>query len=340
MVRLAGERLDQLFDRCEGYPEPARRDNRSRYRYLRDHDRPAAAFYVNTTGRSVRQVREEAKLRDAIERFLDASGCEWGRMSATEARRAIVEFVGRCDDLAWAREPEPPRPIRERLDDAVNFATGIGLVTLAAPFLALASPALAFMLRRRERTDPAPRLIPTDAHRELLASVEDIHPQNQFTAAGQLKPGRFRRYTAAGVLWAVNFGIRHFYNRGVLSGVRTIHFARWVFFDDHRRLLFASNYDGSLENYMDDFIDKVAWGLNAVFSNGNDYPRTSWLVLDGARDELAFKSYIRTRQLPTPVWYSAYPDLTTVNIENNAAIRAGLSGSMDEAAAAAWLRRF
>jgi hypothetical protein len=33
-------------------------------------------------------------------------------------------------------------------------------------------------------------------------------------------------------------------------------------------MLFASNYDGSLESYMDDFINKVAWGLNLVFSNG------------------------------------------------------------------------
>ena len=44
---------------------------------------------------------------------------------------------------------------------------------------------------------------------------------------------------------------------------------------------------------MDDFIDKVAWGLNLVFCNGVGYPRTSWLVRGGARDELAFKDYLR-----------------------------------------------
>jgi hypothetical protein len=90
---------------------------------------------------------------------------------------------------------------------------------------------------------------------------------------------------------------------------------------------------------MDDFIDKVAWGLNGVFSNGLDYPRTNWLVLDGAHDEQAFKHYIRVRQVSTPYWYSAYPQLTALNIENNAMIRAGLSGSMDAAAGEAWLRR-
>ena len=68
--------------------------------------------------------------------------------------------------------------------------------------------------------------------------------------------------------------------------MKTIHFARWVFIDGKRRMFFASNYDGSLESYMDDFIDKVAWGLNLVFSNGVGYPRTSWLVRGGARNEL------------------------------------------------------
>ena len=62
-----------------------------------------------------------------------------------------------------------------------------------------------------------------------------------------------------------------------LARVRTIHFARWVFLDGRKRILFLSNYDGSLESYMDDFINKVGFGLNVVFSNGIGYPRTDWL---------------------------------------------------------------
>ena len=70
-------------------------------------------------------------------------------------------------------------------------------------------------------------------------------------------------------------------SREHLAGVKTIHFARWTFIDDRRRMLFTSNYDGSLENYMDDFIDKIAWSLNAAFSNGVGYPRTRWLIGGG-----------------------------------------------------------
>ena len=137
-------------------------------------------------------------------------------------------------------------------------------------------------------------------------------------------------------LWSCVEGFR----RADLTGVKTIHFARWVFQDDYRRLLFCSNYDGSLESYMDDFIDKVAWGLNAVFSNGVGYPRTRWLVLDGAKRELEFKDFLRRRQLPTQVWYQAYPQLTALNIENNARIRAALWAELSESEIAEWLRRF
>ncbi len=72
----------------------------------------------------------------------------------------------------------------------------------------------------------------------------------------------------------LSFSTRQIYTRGRLARVGTIHFARWVFMDNKRRLLFGSNYDGSLDSYMDDFINKVAFGLNLVFSNGIGYPRT------------------------------------------------------------------
>ena len=121
------------------------------------------------------------------------------------------------------------------------------------------------------------------------------------------------------MLFAINYATRHVFNRGNLAGVKTIHFARWVFLDDKRRVIFASNYDGSLESYMDDFIDKVAWGLNIVFSNGVGYPNARWLMLGGATDELAFKDYLRLHQVPTRVWYSAYEPADCANIEQQRA---------------------
>jgi hypothetical protein len=103
-------------------------------------------------------------------------------------------------------------------------------------------------------------------------------------------------------------------------------------------LLFVSNYDGSLESYMDDFINKVAFGLNVVFTNGVGYPRTRWLVLDGAKDEQKFKYFIRRHELATEVWYNAHPGLTAFELERNSRIRTGLERPpMTDAEAREWL---
>jgi hypothetical protein len=121
-----------------------------------------------------------------------------------------------------------------------------------------------------------------------------------------------------------------------LAGIRSIHFARWVLIDDGRRVVFASNYDGSQESYMADFIDRVAWGVNLVFSNGLGYPHTRWLLFGGARDEQSYKNYLRNRQLPS-VWFSAYPALSARNVDDNSALRDGLTRELTGEEARTWL---
>src|SRR5262245_10896426 len=155
---------------------------------------------------------------------------------------------------------------------------------------------------------------------------------------GSLKPGLVRLWTTRCVLLAIDYAARHVYTRGRLARVRTIHFARWVFIAGPRRVLFASNYDGSLESYMDDFINKVGFGLNVVFSNGIGYPRSRWLLLDGCSDERKFKEYLRRHQMPTQVWYKAYPGLTAIDLERNGRIRDGIEAtSMSEHDAREWV---
>jgi hypothetical protein len=139
------------------------------------------------------------------------------------------------------------------------------------------------------------------------------------------------------LLWLVNWGARHLYNRGRLARVNTIQFASWTFFDDRRRLFFASNYDGSREAYNDDFINKVAFGLNLSFSNGLGYPRTDWLVLGGAKHEQDFKDYLFHHQIPTQVWYKALPGLTTYDLARNARIRQGFEAQPTGKALLRWI---
>jgi hypothetical protein len=329
LADVAAAGIDRLFARCEGYPggEPSARE---RLAYLRRHTVREAARYVNTTGRTVHQIRSEATLRDAIEAVLDDPPPNWDGIERGEIRRALRELIGKDPELAWALEPAERPALSARAREKVHL---VAVPVLSLPLLPLAlaaAPFFAFGLRRREKRDPAPHVKPSEERVQMLAALEDHLVQNPFTAIGHLKPGRFRRWTVVAILFYLDYGTRHVFNRGDLSGVKTIHFARWVFIDGKRRMFFASNYDGSLESYMDDFIDKVAWGLNLVFSNGVGYPKTRWLVRGGARDELAFKDYLRVHQVPTRVWYSAYGRLTALNVKQNERIRKGLRGG-DEA---------
>ncbi len=178
----------------------------------------------------------------------------------------------------------------------------------------------------KELRDPviAPR--PTTALIHALDELEDRIITNQFSAYGSLKPGPFRRWTIIFVLFAIEYTARHIFTRGFLGRVKTILFARWVFIDK-TRVYFSSNYDGSLEMYNGDFINKVFWGLNIVFSNGLGYPKTNWLILDGARYEQPFKDYLRRHQVPTQVWYNAAPGVTAYDMQRNSLIRSGLEQS-------------
>ncbi|HYT14205.1 MAG TPA: hypothetical protein VEL12_15570 [Candidatus Nitrosopolaris sp.] len=338
LITRSGAGLDRVYRHCEGYPDDAL-DPAQRRAYLLARTVKPETYYVNTVGRSVEQIRGEAHLRDALEQFIDRHGRDWKQLTPSQVRQRLRALVAADTSLRWAIGPRPRPGIAWRLRDAAELL-GLPLATLLlAPLILLALPIALVLLRIHEVRDAAPHIRPVPAHVRELAALEDHGIQNQFSAIGFIKPGWFRRLTVLVVLLALNYSARHLYSRGNLAGVRTIHFARWVTIDEGRRAIFASNYDGSLESYMDDFIDRLSWGLNAVFSNGVGYPRTNWLFLDGAKDEEAFKDYLRVHQVPSLLWYSAYPGLTAVNIDNNARIRAGLRGGMSEAEAEAWLRR-
>jgi hypothetical protein len=335
LVDAAAEGLDQIYRHCVGYPAvPTVRDRRT---YLERHMTRAAAVYVNTVGRSVDQIRRDADLRHAIDEFLDDH--DWAGRSPAEVRASVQEFVGSKPSLRASLRPAPRPGLWWRVKEGAHLVATLALLVVLLPVLVVVVPVWLVAVRLRERKDVPDTPPPDPAHVARLAGDEGHLVHNQFSAVGFVKPGGLRRVTVSVVLWAIGLSSRHVYDHGSLAGIRTIHFARWFFLDGKRRVMFASNYDGSLESYMDDFIDKVAWGLNAAFSNGRGYPRTRWLVLGGASDEPAFKNFLRNHQVPSQIWYSAYGDLTAVNAAGNAALRDGLHGTMTAEELDEWVAR-
>jgi hypothetical protein len=337
LVDTVGSGLDLLFGHCDGYPAaPRARD--ARLSYLRSHLVKEQARYFNTTGRNVRRVRQEAELRDKIEDVLNRSPDSLTDADPASIRARVQEQIAHDGRLSWARRPASGPGLGFRLKELAHLVGGVLLVVLLSPFLLVVAPVFLVLLRLHERSDPAPHLRPERKHVEELEALEDHLVQNPFTAVGFVKPGLFRLMTIKTILLAIDFAARHVFNNGNLAGVKTIHSARWVALNGWRRVVFASNYDGSRESYMDDFVDKIAWGLNVAFGSGYGFPRTRWLFFDGVRDEQAFKDFLRRHLAPTHVWYSAYGRLTNANIENNARIRAGLTGKADANEARRWVQ--
>lgn len=348
LVAACGDGLDALFRHCEGYPGRERLAEFLRARAVR-----AEAFYTGTPGRSVHRIRAEADLRRRIDDFLDrgAPPGGWSAVPPEQIRRRIQRFVATRVSKEWLMRP-PPAPRNWRpVANAAAGALAIALPALAiavagvrgaAAVAAVAVAGLLAYVALRARL--LAHDVADDAVRRPVAADADpiegpVPVQNWLTHVATVKPSRFRMRLLRTVLRVVDLRARYEFNQGHLAGIPSIHFARWMLLPG-RRLVFFSNYDGTWDAYLDDFIERAADGLTGVWSNTEDFPRTRPVFRFGATDDRAFKQWTRAHQVDTQVWYSAYPDLTVAEINQNSAIRAGLYGDLRGPALRRWLRRF
>jgi len=334
LAQRAATGLRRIFMHCDGFNADG-----DLLAWIQAHQHRLAANYINWVGRTVRQVKEESALQRALAAKVPRTPLASGAQ-AQQLRRELIDFVDA--EVSAGRlglTPPEPTPLRWKIVKLLHLVAIplAGLILL--PFLIVLSPLFIFVLRTKEKTDAEICPPPDRAVLLELQHLEDYDVTNQYTAFGSVKPGLFRRWLVTALLVLINYTCRHVFTRGFLARVQTIHFAFWAFLDDKRRLVFTSNYDGGHEAYMDDFINKVAWGLNLAFSHGVGWPRTRWLVARGARIENKFKHYQRRHQLPTQIWYQAYPGLALVDLKRNQRIRERLERArMTDAQALAWLQ--
>lgn len=361
LLAVAGPGLDRVFSHCEGWP--GSQDSAAVHGFMLRHHLRSNTFYTGTMHRSVDQIHREEGLHQAIERYLDENAAKPEFPKEPLAiRNQVRDWVFANPEFAWARQQPGPFPkllfnpdylkqvaigavlaVLAALTVVVRLVTGSwstaltvvgGLVAVAVVVLGAAY----LFLRKLEKTDP---VIILNKNIDDLISVEDRIVQNQMSSVIYIKePLWFRGTILRAVLAFINFSAKYLSNQGTLAGIPSIHFARWVIVDEGRRLEFFSNFDGSWENYLGDFIDKSHSGLTGVWSNCVGFPRTRNLIQEGATDEQKFKAYSRDSQIPTQVWYSAYRWLSVDNINNNSKMRLGLYGAMTAAEAGLWVRRF
>ena len=376
LVSRAAPGLGQIYRHCAGYPASGIDDRAALVDYLVTHDIGPGAMFVAWPGRTVGTIRQEADLRERIGQFLDEAleTTDLGSQPPQEVRRRIQEFVRNEPSLDWAQQ-ELPKPFLVRFGPELavfgSYPLVLGLLKLARTAVSrksgrtarlLAKVALsglgaavgtvAGVLRWHEIQDDR-----KDADRrpdwqtryaqwtQSLGNVverEDFQLQNHLASVTYIKPGRFRLTLLRVVFAVVILAVRLVANRGKLGGITSVHFARWVVTSDDKTVVFLSNFDGSWESYLNDFIDLAAFGLNAVWANTDNaigYPPAKFLIFGGANDGDRLKAYARYSQVRSRVWYSAYPDLTVDNIGNNIDIRDNLFADLDDQDTETWLRR-
>jgi hypothetical protein len=334
LVKRAGKGLVAIFSCCAGFTPDA-----DLVEWMKRHSSPVIANYVNWRGRTVGRIREEDALKRALDEYLESHASTLSSIPPQEVVSKLLQFVEAeksAGRLTLSRAS--PTPIGWWVKNALHLIGVPLLFLLALPFLVVVVPILLIRLRTLEKTDVELCSRVDQGYSDALALLEDRDVTNQFTALASRKPGFVRLWTLIGVLAGVDYAARHLVRRGRLGRIRSIHFARWVLLDGNKRGAFFSNYDGTVESYMDDFINKAGFGLNAIFSNAIGYPRTNWLWRDGCADEQKYKNFLRRHTLPTQVWYKAYPGLTAIDLERNRRIRDGLeSSSMSGQQTREWL---
>lgn len=343
LITKNSEFVNTVYSCCRDYPGSA--DLKT---YLLSHDYGANAFYVAHPGESRNIIYQQQQLRGRIERYIDANGLSLATQQPEQIQAVISNHLG--------SEPKPtPQPFLNSKGEII-FNGILGVLVLALlggtfgflgstaqiiTIVVLVLAAVYVMVLRLHETLDQPDSRPWESSNvSEIQDVEDRQLQNHLTSVVEIKPGYFRLITLQVVLFSVNLVAKLVSTKGDLGGIVTIHFARWVILPDKKRLLFMSNYDGSWENYLGEFIDHASNGLTAVWSNtqlGKDrgFPNTQYLIKGGSRDEQGFKTFARNSQLAELIWYSAYPDLSVKNVANNRRIHEGLFSSSD---LVAWLK--
>jgi hypothetical protein len=296
LVECLGAQMAPIWSLCDGHNDDPDlcRDVEKFAHFMQTYALPTQAFYVGCRNTSVQEILQNRALRQQIEQLTTAHATQ------------LTPTLATLGKLTPQRLPEEPLPEL--------------LVPLLGPMKQLALNLQPFVGVFPKRNDPSERFLPLPEQAPRMERCSEIEDRvlgnvilpNQMTTLSPIKSD-FHKQMLRLVLWLVN--LAGSVSRGELAGIPSIHFARWVIIDKGRLndsnthyLLFESNYRGSWDNYLDDFVYKTLIPMNLIWGNLEGFP------VRGCRDIEQFKQHQRPRQLPAQVFYCAYPELSVQNI--------------------------
>jgi hypothetical protein len=313
--------MDAIWGRCEGYAGVGAFPT-----FVREHTHEPDTFYIAFRSETADSIRDAIAIRRRKQTpgDADSSGAPAVRGRSSRSIAGTLERLVRALpiavdvfsavmqlgvlDVVRGAQQIVASLNRYPLFRVLNRLTGNRMPSRKSPYSSVWLDNCAM---------PAP-LVPGDevtseSDRQTPPTFrEDVVRQNQLTLVTVVRPGHIRRVRA--VTAAIDSYSKRLAPPGSLIGISTIHFVKWLVIDDGRRLMMVSDYDGSWESYIDEFAEMILSGLDALWETSYDYPP------DGARDLPAFKRFLRSHQVPSEVFFSAYPDQTVLNIVNDQAL--------------------
>ncbi|MBW4619645.1 MAG: hypothetical protein KME17_09850 [Cyanosarcina radialis HA8281-LM2] len=289
LVEKIGSGMESIWSKCVDYDPSTAKDPTLFGEFIQQHSVKANTFYVGIPGATVENILNGMETRTTIDRILDGLDRQEAKTWLDQLSKLLPRTTPTSSGTKWSPgekiDRQPQLSLRAR---AIEWLVGV----------------------RPGKKNRHPVALKPDLIKQL-AQIEDksVLVQNQMTIVSPIRPQWFQR---ALLKWVLGEAQKRPQTKpGTLNGIATIHFARWVIIDNGENLLFESNYDGSWENYIDDFVDLASTGMNSIWGSAINFPT------GGCRDIEGFKQIIRYYQVPTQVFYSAYPDLTVKNILND-----------------------
>jgi hypothetical protein len=92
-----------------------------------------------------------------------------------------------------------------------------------------------------------------------------------------------------------------------------VHFARVVFLDNNTKVAVITEFDGDFSTYVLDFAETLGPVFDALFEHTVEAPP---LPVEDPQNTQAFIDFSQKYNVPVAYFYSAYPDLTVLNILN------------------------
>lgn len=303
-----------------------------------------------TVAQKVLMAESAAEQFDAYHMTTDAARFKLARYRAVSHGQAFFNFLKSPDGrvlmvplfvafafFAWVFWPSAATTLIGKIV-AVSVKATLATLLAATALLAL----FLFRLRRIENRDvPDISQAPLEKLHAMMAQENALgHAQNHILAVGTMKKGWFRAFTHAFALWGIRILIVYGFRPGFVINMGTIHYARWWRLPGTDKVCFYSNFDGSWESYLEDFITRARQGQTAAWSNWEGFPRTRFMIGLGAENGDAFKRWVRIQQQLVPFWYSRFPDLSSEQIRTNALIHTGASLARTATESEEWMRCF